>query len=93
MKKTTNNSSFSKGNSKDFSTGLSKSGKGSTFLIKASQQLYLCWLSSPTSLKSLPIKGDEDLKKKQQDSAIFLCQDYVKSNSAKHLGFIFKFIS
>ena len=63
-KRATNNSSFSKGNSKDFPMELSISGKGLTFLIKTSQQLYLCWHSSPTSLKSLPIKGDEDLKKK-----------------------------
>jgi len=35
--KETNNSSFSKGNSKDFPTELSISGKGPTFLIEASQ--------------------------------------------------------
>jgi len=88
--KPTNNSSFSKGNSKDFSTGLLILGKGSLFLIKASQWLYLRWHSSPTSLKSLPIKGAEDLNKKQQDSAILLCHYSVKSNNAKHLDFIFK---
>ena len=26
------------------------------------------------------------MKKKQQNSTIFLCQNFVKSNSAKHLG-------
>jgi len=51
----TNNSSYSEGNSKDFSTELSISGKRPTFLIETSQRLYLCWHSSPTSLISLPI--------------------------------------
>jgi len=37
------------------------------------------------SLKSLPIKGAEDLKKKQQDSAIQLCHYSVIFNSAKTL--------
>jgi len=62
-------------------------------VIKASQRLYLRWHSFPTSLKSLLIKGAEDLKKnkKQQDSVFFLCQNSMKSNSARHLGFIFKF--
>jgi len=63
-KRETDNSYFSKGNSKDFPTRLSISCKGPTFVMKASQRLYFCWHSSPTSLKSLPIKGAEDLKKK-----------------------------
>jgi len=49
------------------------------FIIKTSQRLYLRWHSSLTSLKSLPVKGAEDLKNKQQDS--------TKSNSANNLGF------
>jgi hypothetical protein len=36
----TYNSSFSEGNSKDFSTELPISGKGPTFLIETSQRLY-----------------------------------------------------
>jgi hypothetical protein len=65
-RKATDNSPFSKGNSKYFPTGLSISGKESTFVIKASQRLYLRWHSSPTSLKSLSIKGAEDMKKKKK---------------------------
>jgi len=36
------NSHLNKGNSKYFPTGLSISGKGPTFVIEASRQLYLC---------------------------------------------------
>jgi len=50
------NSSFSKENLKDFQTELSISEKGRTFLINASHGIYLRWLSSPTSLKSLIYK-------------------------------------
>jgi len=60
----TDNSYFSKGNSKDLLTELSISGKGGTFLIKASQRLSLRCHFSPTSLKLQPIKGVEYLKKK-----------------------------
>ncbi|KEH22612.1 transferase family protein [Medicago truncatula] len=67
-----------------FLTGLSISSKGPKFVIEASQRLYLRLHSSSTSLKSLSIKEAEDLKKKQQDSDIFLCQNSVMSNSAKH---------
>jgi hypothetical protein len=63
-RKATNNSSFSKGNSKYFPMGLSISGKGTTFVIEVSQRFYLPRHFSPTSLKSLPIKGAEELKKK-----------------------------
>jgi len=40
-RKATNNPPFSKGNSKYIPTGLSISGKGPTFVIEASQGLYL----------------------------------------------------
>jgi len=51
----------------------------------------ICVGTSPTSFKSLPIKGDGDLKKKQQEYAAFLCV-ITQSNliAQKHLGFIFK---
>jgi len=64
MRKETNNSPFSKRDSKYFPTGLSISGKWPTFVIKASQRLYLHEQYSPMCLKSLLIKGAEGLEKK-----------------------------
>jgi len=58
------------------------------FVIEASQRLYLRWDSSPMPLKSQPIKGVEDLKKKQKYFSIQLCHYSVNFNSAKNLGFI-----
>jgi len=68
---TTDNSSFSKGNSKYFPTRLSISSKGPTFVIKASQWLYLCYHSSPTSLKSLPKRSWRP--KEEEEEVTRLC--------------------